>query len=255
MCLIFLAYNQHPEYPLIIAANRDEFLNRPAKPLDYWDDNSNILAGRDKVAGGTWMGITRSGYFALLTNYRDPKNLKSNVPSRGKLVSGYLMGDFNPPSYLKALFASAANYNGYNIILGTLDDPWYFSSGDDRITRLGSGIYGLSNAFLDTKWPKVERGKEKFKQIISQDKISTDALLEMMQDKSLAEDKQLPDTGVGYEIEKQLSAMFIDMEGYGTRSTTILLNHKSGEVEMIERTHSSINQSGTDVKFVLSPQR
>lgn len=252
MCLIFVAFNQHPDYPLIIAANRDEYFNRPTLPLGFWEENPNILAGKDLQAGGTWMGVTQSGYFALLTNYRDPSNIISGAPSRGKLVSDYLLGQFNPASYLQALFSSSSKYNGYNIILGTLDDPWYFSNQENNIVRLGSGIYGLSNAFLDTKWPKTEIGKEDFKHIIKQDDISIEDLFEMMNNKTLADDNELPETGIGYEIEKQLSSMFIEMDGYGTRNTTLLLKHKSGKIEMIERTYLSENDITFDNRFVIA---
>jgi uncharacterized protein with NRDE domain len=222
--------------------------------LGFWEDHPTILAGRDMEASGTWMGVTQNGYFAVLTNYRDPGNIKPNAPSRGKLVSDYLIGEFNPPTYLQALFASAVNYNSYNIILGTLEDPWYFTNEDDRITRLGSGIYGLSNAFLDTKWPKVEKGKAAFKEIINNKIISKDDLFDMMLDKTPADDHQLPNTGVGYDLEKKLSAMFVEMKNYGTRNTTLLLKHKNGDIEMIERTHSFNNKSGSEKRFVLSPR-
>lgn len=252
MCLIFIAYNKHPEYPLVIAANRDEFLNRPATTMGYWPEHPAIIAGKDLEGGGTWFGVTKTGYFAMLTNYRDLSNIKPNAPSRGKLVLNFLVGEFDPAEYMQALFASGSKYNGYNIILGTLDDPWYFSNQSNKIYQLGTGIYGLSNALLDTKWPKVERGKEKFGEIIKQKSIDTEALFAFMQDKIQADDKMLPDTGIGYEKEKLLSSLFIEMPGYGTRNTTVLLKDKHNKVTVIERTYDRTDGSVTDKSYNFS---
>ena len=252
MCLIFLAFNQHPKYPLIIAANRDEFLDRPAKQIDFWPENPKILAGKDLTAGGTWLGVTKTGYFAMLTNFRDMLNIKSNAPSRGKLVLDYLVGELEPSSYLQALNSNASLYNGYNIILGSLDDPWYYSNQNNKIYQLGTGIYGLSNALLDTKWPKVEQGKKQFTEIIKLDDIDLESIFSLMNDKTLAEDEQLPDTGIGYEKEKLLSSLYIDMPGYGTRNTTILLKDNQGNVHVIDRSYNRENNSTSDKEFTFS---
>jgi uncharacterized protein with NRDE domain len=252
MCLIFLAYNKHPKYPLVIAANRDEFLDRPAKQLGFWEEHPSILAGKDLTAGGTWLGVTKTGYFAMLTNYRDLSNIKANAPSRGKLVLDYLTGELEPSNYLQALNGSAGLYNGYNIILGTVNDPWYYSNQNNKIYQLGTGIYGLSNALLDTKWPKVERGKKKFAQLIKQETIDIESLMSFMNDKNLAEDEQLPDTGIGYEKEKLLSSMFIDMPGYGTRNTTILLKDNEGNIHVTERSFNIQNNALNDQSFKFS---
>jgi len=249
MCLIFLSFNQHPDFPLIIAANRDEFFNRPAKTLGYWPEYPNILAGKDISGGGTWLGVTKSGYFAMLTNYRDLANVKPNAPTRGKLVLDYLTGEFDAAKYLQALDASAAHFNGYNIILGTLNDPWYYSNQNHKLYRLGTGNYGLSNALLDSNWPKVATGKEKFQEIIKQETLDIEALFMLMNNKQLAPDNDLPDTGIGYEKEKLLSAMYIEMPGYGTRNTTILTKDRNGRVQIIERTHAHADNSFSDQKF------
>jgi uncharacterized protein with NRDE domain len=252
MCLIFLSYNHNPDYPFIVAANRDEFYNRPAQPLGLWPEYPNILAGKDLTGGGTWLGVTKSGYFAMLTNYRDMASIKAQAPTRGKLVLDYLAGELDAANYLQALHASAALYNGYNILLGTLDDPWYYSNQSNEIARLGSGNYGLSNALLDTKWPKVENGKENFRQIIEQEALDIDALFAFMNNKTLAPDDQLPDTGIGYEKEKGLSSMFIELPGYGTRNTTLLIKDKHGKVQLIERTYSHKDKSTSEQKFDFS---
>lgn len=252
MCLIFLSFNQHPDYPLIIAANRDEFYDRPASSIGLWPEYPNILAGKDLTGGGTWLGVTKSGYFAMLTNYRDMANIKANAPTRGKLVLDYLAGEFDPSTYLLALDASSSLYNGYNIILGSLNDPWYYSNQNHEMFRLGTGLYGLSNSLLDTKWPKVETGKGKFKQIIEQESLDIEALFSFMYDKTLAPDEKLPDTGIGYEKEKLLSSMFIELPGYGTRNTTILVKDKNDNVQIIERTYSHEDESTSELKFEFS---
>ena len=252
MCLIFLSFNQHPDYPLIIAANRDEFYDRPATALGLWPEYPNILAGKDLTGGGTWLGVTKSGYFAMLTNYRDMASIKANAPTRGKLVLDYLAGEFDPSNYLLALDASSSLYNGYNIILGTLNDPWYYSNQNHEMFRLGTGLYGLSNALLDTNWPKVDSGKEKFKQIIEQESLDFEALMSFMYDKTLASDENLPDTGIGYEKEKLLSSMFIELPGYGTRNTTLLVKDKNDNVQLIERTYYHKDNSTSELKFEFS---
>jgi len=252
MCLIFLSYNQHPKYPLIIAANRDEFLDRPALPMDYWPENPNILAGQDLTGGGTWLGVTTSGYFSMLTNYRDMANIKTNAPTRGKLVLDYLKGEFDPATYLQALDASGGQYNGYNILLGTMHNPWYYSNQNHKFYQLGSGLYGLSNALLDSNWPKVDRGKTAFRELVESNNVNSESLFELMINKELADDDQLPDTGIGIEKEKLLSSMFIDMQGYGTRNTTILIMDRNNTVEITERTYSKADGTSSDQKFNFS---
>jgi uncharacterized protein with NRDE domain len=252
MCLIFLSFNQHPKYPLIIAANRDEFFDRPAERLSKWKDNGKIIAGKDITGGGTWLGATTTGYFSMLTNYRDMANIKANAPTRGKLVLDYLAGEFDPATYLEALNASGSQYNGYNIILGRMDDPWYYSNQNNKIFRLGTGSYGLSNALLDTSWPKVEEGKKKFNQILSQANPSFDDLFDFMHNTDLAPDSKLPETGIGYEKEKLLSSMYIEMPGYGTRNTTILLKDHENNVQMVERTHDHSSNSFSETNFDFS---
>ena len=246
MCLIFLSFNQHPDYPFIAVANRDEFYERPAKPLAFWPEYPTIAAGKDLSGGGTWLGATKTGHFAMLTNYRDMANIKPKAPTRGKLVLDFLIGKIDPATYLQALLVSANLYNGYNLILGSFDDPWYFSNQSNKSYRLGTGSYGLSNALLDTTWPKVEYGKNVFNKIVNQKDIDPEELFTMMLNKELAEDDKLPETGIGYKKEKLLSSMFIDMPGYGTRNTTLIIKNRSGEVLIKERTFERNNSSTID---------
>ena len=236
MCLIFLSYQQHPEYPLIVLANRDEFYRRPTEQASYWS-NDDVLAGKDIEGGGTWLGLNQNGKLAMLTNYRDLKNIKANAPTRGKLVSNFLQGDFNPEQYLMALDQSAPLYNGYNIILGTVHDPWYYSNYQRKIYRLGSGLYGLSNELLDSPWPKVVNGKASVNAALQSSKIDREALFDLMRNAHQANDDELPDTGIGLSKERALSPMFISTPDYGTRCTTLIMMNTSGEVTFEERTY------------------
>ncbi len=235
MCLIFLSYKQNKEYPLIILANRDEFYKRPTLPANYWQENTNILAGKDLEGGGTWMGITKNGYMAMLTNYRDIANIKPNAPTRGKLVSDYLQGEFNPKEYLLALSKTGNRYNGYSLIVGSFNDPWYYSNYGNKIAQLGTGLYGLSNALLNSNWPKVETGKAALTPLLSQSSLDKEALFEAMANQQIANDNMLPKTGLSLEKERALSSRFINVEGYGTRCTTLIMVDKMGNVNFTER--------------------
>lgn len=253
MCLIFLSFNQHPKYPFIALANRDEFYNRPAEQIHHWTDHPEIIAGKDVSGGGSWLGVNTSGHFAMLTNYRDMANIKANAPTRGKLVSDFLVSKLDPSKYLEALNTNAASYNGYNILLGTFSDPWYYSNQSNKIYRLGTGSYGVSNALLDTKWPKLVEGKEKFNSILSNESFDAEDLFGLMLDKKLADDDSLPDTGIGYEIEKKLSSRFILMDGYGTRNTTLLKVDSNGNGQLTERTFNrkGENVAEKEIKFAV----
>ena len=159
MCLILFAWQAHPDYPLVVAANRDEWRERPAAPATWWDDAPDILAGRDLEAGGTWLGVTRSGRFAAITNFRDPADRRSTAPSRGQLVADFLRGDDSPRNYLEALSPKAARYNGFNLLLADEKSMCYFGSREGEIIDVPPGIHGLSNHLLDEPWPKVEKAK------------------------------------------------------------------------------------------------
>ena len=251
MCLIFLSYHQNPKYPLIVLANRDEFFERPTEAASFWDGNK-VLAGKDLEAGGSWLGITRKGSMAMITNYRDMTNIKPKAPTRGKLVSDFLRGDLNTKHYLLGLDQSADFYNGYNIILGTLKDPWYYSNYQKKIYQLGTGLYGLSNELLDSPWPKVQKGKSELSELFLNDSLQIDALFEQMRNSEQGPEAELPDTGIGLAMEKILSPMFIKTEGYGTRCTTLITLDNSGNVYFEERTYSPNNSEFSPVVFELS---
>ena len=170
MCLILLAYQSHPRYPLILAANRDEFYQRPTVPASFWETEPQILAGRDLKSGGTWLGISRTGRIAALSNYRDPGTVLVNSPSRGGLVTDFLLGDGPPGEYLKMLRQRSQDYNGFNIFFGDLKNLFFYSNRGEVPPLLQPGIHGLSNHLLDTPWPKVTQGKKALAKILAQGK-------------------------------------------------------------------------------------
>ncbi len=250
MCLIFFSINNHPTYKLIVAANRDEFYNRKTAPANYWEDNPKILGGRDLEAGGTWMGITKSGRISLITNYRDSSNINPQAPSRGQLVSDYLDNEvLNPVDCLQQIEKRAKAYNGFNLVVGNPDSLWYFSNYGEGIKKITSGLFGLSNHLLETPWPKVMRGKEQLKPIFDHATINTEDIFKVLYDSEQGVDENLPDTGVGIERERVLSSMFIKSTGYGTRCSTILLIDKSNHVSFLERIYNLTTFSYTTESF------
>ena len=235
MCLILFAHRAHPDYPLVIAANRDENYQRPTAQAAFWLDESHILAGRDLEGMGTWLGVTRDGRFAALTNFRDPREAKSGAPSRGRLVGDFLASCAAPRKYLEQVRDEAALYNGFNLLLGDASGVFYFSSREAAPRQLPPGIYGLSNHLLDTPWPKVTQGKSRLAGVLEKG-VEADKLLELLDDRSLAADASLPDTGVGLERERVLSSALIVSPLYGTRASTVILLNRNGEVDFTERT-------------------
>jgi uncharacterized protein with NRDE domain len=237
MCLIFLSVQDHPHYKLIVAANRDEFYQRKTAPAEYWLDHPEILGGRDLEAHGTWMAMNKNGRIAMVTNYRDIRNIKPTAPSRGALVTDYLLEEESPENYLNQLVVRDDAYNGYNLIVGNPEELWYHSNYKKGVYKLSPGLHGLSNHLLDTPWPKVERGFDKMKMILSGENISSNQLFNVLFDDVIAADDKLPDTGVGLDRERVLSAMFIKSPGYGTRCSTVVLIDKNNNVQFSERVY------------------
>lgn len=237
MCLILFAYQSHPRYRLVVAANRDEFYRRPASPAAFWPDEPRILAGQDLQEGGTWMGITTTGRFAALTNYRDPARYRSHSPSRGHLVSDYLRGDLSPRAYLDSLEEGGAAYNGFNLLLGTWEELFYYSNREKRIRPVPDGIHGLSNSLLDVPWPKVERGTAALAKAVKEKELQVEQLFTIMVDRQHPHDLHLPDTGVGLETERMLAPAFVTSPDYGTRLTTVILADRDNRVHFWERTY------------------
>jgi uncharacterized protein with NRDE domain len=252
MCLIFVAVDAHPKYRFVIAANRDEFYDRPTLPVSFWPEAPELLAGRDLRAGGTWIGITRTGRIAAVTNYRDPKTIKAAAPSRGKLVSDYLSSRESPMPYLEMLLPGAHKYNSFNLLLGHREELYWYSNRGTEIRRLSPGIHGLSNHLLDTPWPKVEQGKKALSRILAEEDPSTEDLFRLLLDGTVASDESLPDTGVGLEWERILSPIFITSPTYGTRSSTILLLDRSGRVMFMERSFDKGIERPSTVTFTFA---
>jgi uncharacterized protein with NRDE domain len=237
MCLIFVALKKHRDYKLIVAANRDEFYNRKTAPADHWSDHPQIIGGRDLQAGGTWLGMNTNGKISMITNFRDPKNINAQAPSRGQLVSDYLLEPVSPKNYLTQIIPNAKNYNGFNLIVGTPDELLYFSNYSEGIIQMKEGLFGLSNHLLETPWPKIKRGKEKLERLIQSPTLNADQLFDVLYDDKVADDPSLPDTGIGLERERALSSMFIKTAGYGTRCSTVILVDHLNNVSFTERVY------------------
>ncbi|QJR79405.1 NRDE family protein [Alteromonas pelagimontana] len=248
MCILFIAYQQREDYPLIIAANRDEFHARPTQHSHIWHDVPQIFAGRDLQAGGTWMGVTRSGRIAALTNIRESGKNAAEKTTRGRLVKNFLASQCDADSYTQELKSSARQYNGFNLLYGDWRELQVFSNRQGRVQKLDSGIYGLSNDDLNSPWPKVTRGMSALKQYCQKtDFFDEEMLFELLRNKEQAQDEVLPDTGVGYEWEKILSSIYINTPQYGTRSSTLLLIQANGHASWKERTFNSQGEQTHDI--------
>lgn len=238
MCLILFALQAHPDYPLIVAANRDEFFERPSSAAQFWQDQPEILAGRDLQAGGTWLGVNRSGVFSAVTNVRNGHEPQDRPGSRGELVTQSL--SLEPEHALEKARGNQDHYNGFNLLCGTPEQLHYFSNRKDAPAQLlKPGIYGLSNALLDSSWPKVDSAKHDLQSILNtqaHSPISLQmALLDMMANDQQAIAEELPDTGIDQPLEQLLSSRFIATEHYGTRATTVVLYHRNGQIDFLEQ--------------------
>lgn len=253
MCLIVFANNTIEDYKLVFAANRDEFYNRPTEQSEFWTEYPDLLAGKDLQAGGTWLGITKQGRFAAITNFRDLKNHRNDAPSRGNLTLDFLISDISPEEYYNKLKPTLSDFNGFNLLLGNVDELCYFSNKTEGFHKLVPAIHGISNAILDTPWPKVEKSKIQLQRLIEYQKIHPWEILNILDDTSPAKDEELPDTGVGLELERMLSPIFIKSEKYGTRSSTIITVDKNHTVRFVEKTYfaNSGRFSNRDFNFII----
>jgi len=236
MCLLVFQYDQHPDYSLIFAGNRDEFYERPTASAGTWDDDLHVLAGRDLKAGGTWMGVTRNGHWGVVTNIRDQHPHREDARSRGTLIADYLRDEPAPRPYLDGIAAEADRYNGFNVLVGTPESLYYLSNREATVQAVEPGLHGLSNDRLDTPWPKVKRAKRGLQSRIEANEVTPEALFNLLDDRRPAPEGQLPETGFGKERERMLSPIFIDGEKYGTRASTVLLIDRDGTVTFAERT-------------------
>ena len=232
MCLIVFDWRPDAvDGPLFtLAANRDEFLRRTAEPMHWWSEAPALLAGRDLVGGGTWLGMTRDGRFAALTNYRAPHEMRPDAPTRGTLVSNWLLGEpsaqLAPLDYLQQVAKDGDIYNGFNLLVGDWSRRelgWYCNRSPAGPALLTAGTHGISNAVLDTPWPKLVRKRSQLGALLAVDPlVPLERLIDLMRDPRLARDDELPSTGIPLERERLLSAAFIESPEYGTRGTTAL---------------------------------
>ena len=300
MCTLVLSYRQHPNFPLIVASNRDEFYHRPAARASFWADQPDLLAGRDLQNGGTWLGITKTGRFSALTNVRDMQSIRTDAPSRGDLVLSTLLhpspdldldldsdsdpnpnpnsvsdSDPNPdsisisisdsdqgqdqnpyPDALQSIQAAAHQYNGFNLITGTLQQLYYYSNIHHQTEPLTPGTYVMSNAFLNTPWPKSIKTKTHFEALLRENRLDANDLFALMKDNETFPPEQLPNTGLSKEMEIKLSSTFIHTETYGTRCTTLLKIDSRGRVWFSEKTYEHGEDAGTTThEFSISASR
>lgn len=235
MCLVLIAHQMSEQRPLVVLANRDEFYARPTTAAQPWHETPGMIAGRDLVSAGTWFGV-RNNRWATVTNIRQGVRDKTNhsSKSRGWLVRDFLQGDLSPQEFFANLSAKE-EYAGFNLLLGDHCELWYATSADPHARQLTPGIYGLSNHLLDTPWPKVVRGKEGLAKLMSQPTFSCEAAFTLLADTARAADRDLPETGIPLEWERALSATFITMPTYGTRSSSLLMTEASGQRLFVER--------------------
>lgn len=254
MCLLVLAWRAHPRYRLIVAANRDEFHERPTAPVAKWPEPNAILAGQDLRAGGTWFGLDRRRRFGAVTNFRELQRPRRSAPSRGGLVPAFLGQDDPPEAFLARLETDAPGYSGLNLLIGDTDQLWYASNRLDRFARpLAAGVYGLSNEFLDTPWPKLRRVRASFDAWLGTQATDPVAdLFALLGDRTPAAEGP-PQTGLSPEWEKTLSAPFVVHPAYGTRCSTVLLLEPSGGLLMAERSFDSDGGQSGQIDFQLNP--
>lgn len=247
MCLILVAWRAHPDFPLVVAANRDEYHNRPTAPASFWP-GGEILAGRDLPAGGTWMGLSVDGRFAALTNFRAPQLNREGKASRGRLVADFLSGKEAPLTWIARRRKDSADFNPFNLLVGDQRSLVCYSSFSDEVRPLEAGVYGLSNHLLDTPWPKVEAAKSSLAQALIALPDDT-PMFDLLRDDTIHPDAALPRTGVSLEWERLLSAAFVKAPGYGTRSSTILKVSRGGTALFDEQTWLEGGKPGHRSRF------
>jgi len=249
MCILFFALEQHPEYPVIICANRDEFHQRPTQAMHWWE-NKNVLAGKDLQAGGTWLGLNKEGRFSALTNFRQPQLLDKNKQSRGNLVLQALVQ--TNEEVKSNLQESTDVYNGYNLVYGQLNNLYCFNSIHQQFQKLTKGFHSLCNGALDDIWPKMALGQSKLSNCISKNKeLNINNLFTLMQNNQQAETEHLPKTGVPLDWEQLLSSIFIVSSDYGTRTTTIITQDKQGNISVYDRSYNTLGTCFLEQNFTL----
>ena len=237
MCLIVVGWRTHPDYPLVVAANRDEFYTRPSATVAYWPDTPQVIGGIDLEAGGTWLGISEAGRFAAVTNVREP-NMTKGACSRGALTRDFLLSDLSAADYAQQIDGQL--YSGFNLLLSDGESLLYCSNRDGKARALPPGVYGLSNHLLDSPWPKLVQARQRFTEAL-QHLPQEDDFFELLADQTIVADENLPQTGVPLEWERLLSAVFVKSENYGTRASTLVWQRADGMVKVHEQ---SFGQNG-----------
>lgn len=258
MCLVVLAFDCHPRYRLILAGNRDEFHDRPTAPLAWWNDTPAILAGRDLAAGGTWLGLDRSGRLGVITNFRDPAAHRPEGSSRGTLIPRFLRARAPAAGFAAEVSAETADMSGFNLLLFDGEHLALAANQPAPAARpLPPGVYGLSNHQLDTPWPKLRRAREHFAGLLAQPRPTARQLMRALRDRQPAPDDELPDTGLGVARERLLSAPFIVDPAYGTRCTTVVLVGRDLSIEVEERRYGRDGEptARTTVAFQCLPAK
>jgi uncharacterized protein with NRDE domain len=255
MCLLVLAWRTHPRYRLVVAANRDEFHERPAAPLAPWPPPGELLAGRDLRAGGAWLALDRTRRFGVVTNFRELQRPRAGAPSRGNLIPRFLAGTPGAGEFFGALEAEAPGYSGFNLLLADNDSLWYGSNRATPFARpLNAGVYGLSNELLDTPWPKLLRVRRGFEAWLREPVAHSPAsLFELLLDRTQsAGDTGVHESGLPRELEQVLSAPFVVHPTYGTRCSTVLLVQNDGGVYLAERRFDALGTPAGETEFRLN---
>lgn len=234
MCVLFIAWKSHPRYRLVLAGNRDEFRARPTAPLARWSQHPDVLGGRDLKEGGSWLAASTGGRFAAVTNFRQVP-LAPGPRSRGTLVSDYVCGTDTPAAFVRRVAVDGGDYGGTNLFAGDPDNLWHWSNRGEVTQLMAPGLYGLSNGMLEDDWPKMRRGREALAKLIAAESLDENALFELLADRTPGADHELPDTGVGRDMERALSSIFIAGDNYGTRASTVLLVGHDGRIHMREK--------------------
>ena len=250
MCLIVLAFDAESDYPLIVAANRDEFHTRPSQDADWWSDSPNIMGGRDLLAGGTWLAVNRSGRFAAVTNYRDAEPKSGKLRSRGHLVTEFLQSDLTPVDYLQAI--NGNDYAGFNLLVADGMSLAYLSNKDGEAQQLPAGIYGLSNATLDTPWEKVERSKTRLRRLLEEDRVNDTHLLRLLDDRQKGPTEEVKSNRLPFSTAHAITAPFIVTPDYGTRCSTIVRADHAGQWHFLERRFDANGNTSGESRFSFS---
>lgn len=250
MCLILFSWRRHPDYPLVVAANRDEFHDRPTAAAGYWQEAPQILAGRDRQEGGTWLGVDRRGRIAAVTNYRNPSAERKNAHSRGELVINFLLQSQAANEYLHKLQPDCHQYNGFNLFLCDQSGIHYLASQTGEIHALAAGLYGCSNGLPDAPWPKVEQGKHGLGRLMKAGiAIDIEDIFALLSNRSPFPDESLPDTGVGLDRERMLAPVFVRSRDYGTRSSTVVIIDRDARLSFAERSFDENGEITGTVRY------